>query len=76
MAGVIGTDKVAPPGKIVASFAPPTVKFGEPLDFSRYEGMEGDRLILRAVTYLGVDDEAIETAVDAIPQALGASVSA
>jgi 1-acyl-sn-glycerol-3-phosphate acyltransferase len=48
--GVIGTDVVAPPGKIVASFASPTVKFGEPLDFSRYEGMEGDRLILRAVT--------------------------
>jgi 1-acyl-sn-glycerol-3-phosphate acyltransferase len=48
--GVIGTDVVAPPGKIVASFASPTVKFGEPLDFSRYEGMEKDRLILRAVT--------------------------
>ncbi|TCO35871.1 1-acyl-sn-glycerol-3-phosphate acyltransferase [Kribbella steppae] len=48
--GVIGTDVVAPPGKIVASVASPTIKFGEPLDFSRYEGMEGDRLILRAVT--------------------------
>ena len=48
--GVIGTDVVAPPGKVVASFASPTVKFGEPLDFSRYEGMESDRLILRAVT--------------------------
>ena len=48
--GVIGTDVVAPPGKIVASFASPTVKFGEPLDFTRYEGMESDRLILRAVT--------------------------
>ncbi|TCC50856.1 1-acyl-sn-glycerol-3-phosphate acyltransferase [Kribbella capetownensis] len=48
--GVIGTDVVAPPGKVVASFASPTVKFGDPLDFSRYEGMEGDRLILRAVT--------------------------
>jgi 1-acyl-sn-glycerol-3-phosphate acyltransferase len=48
--GVIGTDKVAPPGKIVASVTPPTIKFGEPLDFSRYEGMESDRLILRAVT--------------------------
>jgi 1-acyl-sn-glycerol-3-phosphate acyltransferase len=48
--GVIGTDVIAPPGKVVASFASPTVKFGEPLDFSRYEGMEGDRLILRAVT--------------------------
>jgi threonine aldolase len=32
--------------------------------------------VLRAVTYLGVDDEAIETAVDAIPLALGARVGA
>ncbi|WP_447646651.1 DUF5931 domain-containing protein [Nocardioides zeae] len=28
----------------------PTVRFGEPLDFSRYEGMAGDRYILRSVT--------------------------
>jgi 1-acyl-sn-glycerol-3-phosphate acyltransferase len=48
--GVVGTDKVAPPGKVVASLASPTVTFGEPLDFSRYDGMEKDRLILRAVT--------------------------
>ena len=26
------------------------MKFGTPLDFSRYEGMEGDRYILRAIT--------------------------
>ena len=32
--------------------------------------------VLRAVTYFGVDDEAIETAIDAIPQALGARVGA
>jgi len=48
--GVIGTDTVAPPGKVIASLASPTVRFGEPLDFSRYDGMERDRLILRAVT--------------------------
>src|SRR5918997_1809500 len=48
--GVIGTDKIAPPGKVIASLASPVVKFGEPLDFSRYDGMESDRLILRAVT--------------------------
>jgi 1-acyl-sn-glycerol-3-phosphate acyltransferase len=28
----------------------PVVKFGRPLDFSRYEGMENDRFILRAIT--------------------------
>jgi threonine aldolase len=32
--------------------------------------------VLRAVTYLGIDDDAIERAVEAIPQALGASVAA
>ena len=26
------------------------IRFGEPLDFSRYEGMSGDRFILRSVT--------------------------
>ncbi|MDO9378871.1 MAG: lysophospholipid acyltransferase family protein [Nocardioidaceae bacterium] len=47
---VIGTDVVAPPGKIFGRFARPGVVFGEPLDFSRYEGMEDDRYILRAIT--------------------------
>ena len=28
----------------------PTVKFGRPLDFSRYEGMSEDRFILRSIT--------------------------
>src|SRR5918994_447069 len=27
-----------------------TVKFGEPLDFSRYEGMSGDRFVERSIT--------------------------
>ena len=47
---VINTDVVAPPGKIFGKFARPGVRFGQPLDFSRYEGMEGDRYILRAIT--------------------------
>jgi acetylornithine/succinyldiaminopimelate/putrescine aminotransferase len=32
--------------------------------------------VLRAVTYLGIDDDAIERAVDAVPRALGARVRA
>jgi threonine aldolase len=32
--------------------------------------------VLRAVTYLGIDDDGIERAVEAIPQALGARVAA
>ncbi|MFT4299016.1 MAG: lysophospholipid acyltransferase family protein [Aeromicrobium sp.] len=47
---VTGTDVIAPPGKIFGKRVRPGVKFGEPLDFSRYEGMEGDRYILRAIT--------------------------
>jgi 1-acyl-sn-glycerol-3-phosphate acyltransferase len=47
---VIGTDVVAPPGKVFGRYARPHVKFGKPLDFSRYEGMEDDRFVLRSIT--------------------------
>ena len=47
---VLGTDVVAPPGKTFGTFTRPGVRFGKPLDFSRYEGMENDRYILRAIT--------------------------
>jgi 1-acyl-sn-glycerol-3-phosphate acyltransferase len=47
---VVGTDVVAPPGQTFGKFTRPIVRFGKPLDFSRYEGMETDRYILRSVT--------------------------
>jgi 1-acyl-sn-glycerol-3-phosphate acyltransferase len=47
---VLGTDVVAPPGRKFGTFTRPGVRFGKPLDFSRYEGMENDRYILRAIT--------------------------
>jgi 1-acyl-sn-glycerol-3-phosphate acyltransferase len=47
---VLKTDEVAPPGKAFGRFAQPVVRFGKPLDFSRYEGMENDRYILRSIT--------------------------
>lgn len=47
---VIGTDIIAPPGRIVTKIVSPTVRFGKPLDFSRYEGMSEDRFILRSIT--------------------------
>ena len=47
---VLGTDVVAPPGKKFGTFTRPVVRFGKPLDFSRYEGMENDRYILRSIT--------------------------
>ena len=47
---VLKTDVVAPPGKKFGTLTRPGVRFGKPLDFSRYEGMENDRYILRSVT--------------------------
>lgn len=47
---VIGTDVIAPPGKVLARVVSPTVKFGKPLDFSRYAGLSEDRFILRSIT--------------------------
>ncbi len=41
---------VAPPGKKFGTVVRPSVRFGAPLDFSRYEGLAGDRYILRSVT--------------------------
>ena len=47
---VIDTDIVAPPGKIFGRYVRPRVVFGTPLDFSRYEGMQDDRFVLRSIT--------------------------
>jgi 1-acyl-sn-glycerol-3-phosphate acyltransferase len=47
---VVGTDVVAPPGQVMGKWTRPIVRFGKPLDFSRYEGMENDRYILRSIT--------------------------
>ncbi|WP_141013828.1 lysophospholipid acyltransferase family protein [Nocardioides sambongensis] len=47
---VVGTDLVAPPGKKFGRYTRPVVRFGRPLDFSRYAGMENDRYILRSIT--------------------------
>ncbi|MFE6923886.1 lysophospholipid acyltransferase family protein [Nocardia sp. NPDC057663] len=47
---VIGTDKVSPPGPFKWRRHKVVLKFGAPLDFSRYEGMSGNRFVERAVT--------------------------
>jgi 1-acyl-sn-glycerol-3-phosphate acyltransferase len=47
---MIDTDKVQPPGQVVPNLGRVGVVLGKPLEFSRYEGMESDRLVLRAVT--------------------------
>ncbi|MEV5883943.1 lysophospholipid acyltransferase family protein [Streptomyces sp. NPDC052020] len=47
---MIGTFEAQPPGKVVPRVRPVTIRFGEPLDFSRYAGMDHDKAVLRAVT--------------------------
>ncbi|MFD4368834.1 lysophospholipid acyltransferase family protein [Rhodococcus sp. NPDC058521] len=47
---MIGTDKVNPIGSRVWRPAKVTIKVGEPIDFSRFDGMGGNRFVERAVT--------------------------
>ncbi|HEY9375495.1 MAG TPA: lysophospholipid acyltransferase family protein [Jiangellaceae bacterium] len=47
---MIDTDKMQPPGRLIPKVMRPGVRFGKPLDFSRYDGMEEDRYVLRSVT--------------------------
>ncbi|GAB3995145.1 lysophospholipid acyltransferase family protein [Glycomyces albus] len=54
--GMIGTEKVLPIGESRPRVAPVGVRIGKALDFSRYAGMENDRVIIRAVT-----DEIMDT---------------
>jgi 1-acyl-sn-glycerol-3-phosphate acyltransferase len=46
---MIGTDVVNPPGSKMWRFGRVRVKFGKPMDFSRFEGLAGNRFIERAV---------------------------
>ncbi|GFG55094.1 1-acyl-sn-glycerol-3-phosphate acyltransferase [Mycolicibacterium agri] len=46
---MIGTDVVNPPGSKMWHFGRVTVRFGKPMDFSRFDGLEGNRFIERAV---------------------------
>ncbi|MFE5758667.1 lysophospholipid acyltransferase family protein [Streptomyces massasporeus] len=47
---MIGTDKLQPGGAGLPRPGKVTVRFGEAMEFSRYEGMDRDRYVLRAVT--------------------------
>ncbi|WP_407563787.1 lysophospholipid acyltransferase family protein [Streptomyces sp. 184] len=46
---MVGTEKIQPGGSGRPRIARFTVRFAAPLDFSRYEGMDRDRYVLRAV---------------------------
>src|SRR5215510_4183584 len=47
---MLNADEIQPPGRIVPKIKRARIRFGQPIDFSRYAGMSGDRFIERAVT--------------------------
>lgn len=47
---MINTEKLNPPGTVFPRPNRITVRIGKPLDFARYEGMQGNRFIERAIT--------------------------
>lgn len=46
---MVGTDVVNPPGSKIWRFGRVTVRIGKPMDFSRFEGLAGNKFIERAV---------------------------
>ena len=47
---MVGTDKVNPIGSKMWRPRKVRIVIGEPLDFSRYEGLAGDRFVERSIT--------------------------
>ncbi len=47
---MLNADEIQPPGHIVPKIMRAKIRFGAPLDFSRYAGRAGDHLIERSVT--------------------------
>ena len=47
---MIDTDKVMPTGSKIPKVRRIGIVFGEPLDFSRFQGLESDRFVLRSIT--------------------------
>ncbi|MEU3223003.1 lysophospholipid acyltransferase family protein [Streptomyces sp. NPDC006976] len=47
---MVGTFEIQPPGKVLPRIKQVTIRFGEPLDFSRYAGLENQKAAVRAVT--------------------------
>jgi 1-acyl-sn-glycerol-3-phosphate acyltransferase len=47
---MLNADEIQPPGKLIPKIRRVKIRFGEPLGFSRYAGMSGDRFVERAIT--------------------------
>lgn len=47
---MVGSREMLPIGAKIPKRVPLEVRFGEPLDFTRFAGMQGDRFVLRSIT--------------------------
>lgn len=47
---MVGTFEVQPPGRILPRIRRVAIRFGTPLDFSRFAGLEEERFVVRSVT--------------------------
>ena len=47
---MVDTDRVMPTGQRIPKVRRIGIIFGDPLDFSRFHGLEGDRFVLRSIT--------------------------
>ena len=47
---MINTYEIQPPGVLRPRLRRVGVRIGKPLDFSRYEGLQNDRFVLRSIT--------------------------
>jgi 1-acyl-sn-glycerol-3-phosphate acyltransferase len=47
---LLNTDEIQPTGTLIPKIKKVRMRFGEPLDFSRYAGARGDRFVERAIT--------------------------
>jgi 1-acyl-sn-glycerol-3-phosphate acyltransferase len=47
---MLNSDEIQPTGQIIPNVKRVRIRFGAPIDFSRYAGMAGDRFVERAVT--------------------------
>ena len=47
---MLNADEIQPPGKLIPKVKRVRIRFGRPLDFSRYADLAGDRFVERAIT--------------------------
>jgi 1-acyl-sn-glycerol-3-phosphate acyltransferase len=47
---MVGTFEIQPPGRKIPRIRRVSIRFGEPLEFSRYAGLESEKAAIRAVT--------------------------